>query len=242
MLEGAMLDHYPDQTKWHMDQYPLQYVPESSATANASKKFNVDLNFIKQYAIPESSLLDSVTSEVFDKFVFVMGVSANHMLESKDAVASVQEHFPNNKLLYFNWGLTSNQEAEIRRWCNVELRPFNFSKIPVTSHLSTPTPVKWHYQAVKAFAILEALKDHPAAFWLDASIRLQTSNLSSVFEVVRRTGGFAVMASCRHSTFAVTPPGIYEYLPTTNLTLTKTAIHTQTGAVFYAKTKQVIHF
>ena len=48
-----------------------------------------------------------------NRFVFVTGVSENHFKESKDAIASVQAHFPGRKLYYYDIGLNEEQKHQV---------------------------------------------------------------------------------------------------------------------------------
>lgn len=177
-----------------------------------------------------------LTSEVMDNFVVVMAVSRSHMLESIDAVASIQHNFPGKKIMYFDWGLEPGQKIKINSLCNVSLIPFDFNIIPHFQAISHKKP--WHFQIAKAFVIAEALRFHSAVLWMDASIRLKTNNFERIFAKAVNSSGLVFFSTVYHSTYSVTPPGMFRYLPSSTEEQQKID-HVQSGAIFIVRTKLI---
>ena len=220
--------------------FPLSYTfhrdTDSEGTTTSGKTFIMDPSFSHRYSFLRSDFVRS-SREIVREFVVVMGVSSSHYNEAQDAVASVQKNFPGKKLLYFDWGLTDEQRHHVSSWCYVELMPFNFSAtIPFLAEVAIGEV--WHYQMAKVYVIVEALRDHPAVMWMDSSIRLMTGQIKAVYKMAENNSGLVFFGHVSHSTYAVTPPGMYEYLPTSESAM-KTASHVQTGAVFIVRSRQV---
>ena len=211
-------------------------VKDNHGNTRFGKPFHVDPALIKQYSLSSQDYVNATASTIED-FVFVTGVSANHFQQSKDAIAGVQHHFPKKKVLYFDWGLTEDQKADLQKWCNVEVRNFNFSDF---HHLASMNIAeKKRYQAAKVFVILTALKEYPAVIWMDASIRLMSHKFAALYHMLERNTGFALLAGgTTASTYAVTPPQMYEYFHPDKRKL-KISNNYQSGCMFFTRTKEV---
>ena len=69
----------------------------------------------------------------------------------------------------------------------------------------------------------EELRNHPGVFWLDSKAIINSNTtMSQLFKVVRRTNGISLMVTTGHSTYAVTHPQLYEYIPSNISTLKET--------------------
>ena len=64
------------------------------------------------------------------RLVVVTAASNNHYAESQDMIGSVQKFLPNTKLIVYDLGLTQKQKEKLHRYCNVEVRPFQFENYP----------------------------------------------------------------------------------------------------------------
>ena len=98
-------------------------------------------------------------------FLIVSAVSSNHFMEAKDMIGSAQKYLPTRLIVMYDLGLEENEREELRKFCNVELRRFEFEKYP-------PHFISWHMYAWKPIIIRKLLTqeaDH--LFWADASVR-----------------------------------------------------------------------
>ena len=59
----------------------------------------------------------------------------------------------------------------------------------------------------------EELTTHTGLIWFDSSVRLHTNNLTFTKETIVNTNGIALLTTTGHSTYAVTHPDMYLYLP-----------------------------
>lgn len=183
----------------------------------AGKEFNISNSQLLSYAYLWDKFANA-TRETVSDFIFVTAASSNHYLESQDAIGSIQKYFHVKKIHYYDWGLTEGQKYNISKWCNVELKPFSFDNYPHLKALENNKREK--YQMAKVFVIAESLKTNPAVFWIDASVRFQSGNMSAVYSLAKRNQGVVLFTNTVIKPIAVTPPGMYDYLPT-DLTMMK---------------------
>ncbi|KAI0238682.1 hypothetical protein LSAT2_010566 [Lamellibrachia satsuma] len=95
----------------------------------------------------------------------------------------------------------------LNTWCNVEYRKFNTTGYP-------PFVKNLLNYAWKPIIIQEVLRQYPAVFWMDASFRWKTPNMTQLYQRARDSDGFVLFGTTGHSNFAVTHLGMYSYLPT----------------------------
>ena len=99
------------------------------------------------------------------------------------------------------------------------------SKQSIRWWFETPSPALWRHcnetnwkdngpilQYYCAFQ--EVLREYNGVLWLDTDALLHDSNLAPMFQALQETDGALCLRFSDHSTFAVTHPGMYEYLPT----------------------------
>ncbi|XP_038060868.1 uncharacterized protein LOC119731716 [Patiria miniata] len=120
--------------------------------------------------------------ELMNRMVIVTATSQNHLKESKGMIGSVQEFLPNTRIVMYDLGLTPSGIKEVRRLCNVELRPFDFSRYP--SHVRNLLKFAW-----KPLIIQEALNEFGIVFWCDASARFKRNPLV-LFSLLKEQHGF----------------------------------------------------
>ena len=97
-------------------------------------------------------------------FLIVSAISSNHFEEAKDMIGSAQKFLPTRRIVLYDLGLQESQRKEIKQFCNVELRKFDFGKYP--SHLKFLYRCSW-----KPFIIRQLAQEAEHLFWADASIR-----------------------------------------------------------------------
>ena len=98
------------------------------------------------------------------RLVVVTAASDDHYAEAQDMIASVQKFLPNTTLIVYDIGMTPEQNQRLQRYCNVEVRPFQFEKYP--PHTKSLKAYAW-----KPLAIQEVASRYEVIFWGDASIR-----------------------------------------------------------------------
>ncbi|ELU18765.1 hypothetical protein CAPTEDRAFT_218495 [Capitella teleta] len=213
-------------------RYPYKDIRTN--TTKYGKVLPVSRVLLSKYQIPINYLETLDADSVLD-FVFVMACSGDHLKESLDAIATVQEQFPKHRIMFYDWGLSSEQVELLKTLCGVTHVPFDFSSYSASKHQSGRSI----FQGAKILCIMDALINNSGAFWIDASVRFfNSSGFSVLFQNVIRNGGFAMMSNAHHSTYAATHPGMYAYLPT-DIEGQKRCCQGQSGATLVYKTHKV---
>lgn len=139
----------PRDDRPHDDRHPF-YAFKSKHGWKKGKPFKIpQTDFMKTYLAPPSSFIE-LTNDSVRNFVFVTGASSNHFNESIDALIRAQRYFPKKKIFYYDLGLNESERLkvwlhvfqflqmhirivsfQVRTWCSVELRTFNFSQFPM---------------------------------------------------------------------------------------------------------------
>ncbi|ELT98434.1 hypothetical protein CAPTEDRAFT_225261 [Capitella teleta] len=224
-----------DSPQFSPDPYTQDTAPKSYTFMNLTgTDFEIDDDFWNKYRFLVGDQ-GEISGDVMEGFVVAVAASSNHFPQSIDAVQSVQRLFPGKKILYFDWGLESNESDAVSAWCDVELKSFNFSDI--RSLHGEIIGESWHYQVAKPFAMAEALRDNAAVLWIDSTARLLSSNIDYVFEVAEGDGGIVFLDKTVQGATKIPPP-IYDYLPT-NLERSNRKKHVSTGTMFFMKTRLI---
>ena len=84
----------------------------------------------------------------------------------------------------------------------------------------------------------ELLQEHPGVFYIDTSIRFHTPYNDEHYNQARLFGGFLFNSFTGHSTFPVTHPGVYDYLPS-NMTALKTLNQWEGGDILVYRTERI---
>jgi len=80
---------------------------------------------------------------------------------------------------------------------------------------------------------------HETIFWVDASIRMQTSNLERLYQQVDTSSrGLVLFVKCAHNVFVATHRLMYRYLPISKSLAVNVTMY-GSGAVFIRRSKQV---
>jgi len=80
---------------------------------------------------------------------------------------------------------------------------------------------------------------HETIFWVDASVRMQTSNLEQVCDqATNYSHGVVTFDACGHNIFMATHPQMYRYLPITKDLAVSTEMF-GAGVVFICRSKEV---
>ena len=122
---------YPEEVNSH-SPIPKAY--------GKSSNFSVSDDMVHSMELPPNQFV-SLNEKNVKQFVFVTGVSESHFNESKDAIASVQAHFPGRKLYYYDIGLNEEQKKQVYRFSKTKhptckYAPRNKSGARFTNHFS----------------------------------------------------------------------------------------------------------
>ncbi|KAI0215088.1 hypothetical protein LSAT2_032887 [Lamellibrachia satsuma] len=85
---------------------------------------------------------------------------------------------------------------------------------------------------------MTALREHSAVFWIDASFRINGTDLSAAYRVARKNGGYVMFHRSHHSNFAVTHPDMYSYL-STDVNAQKKIVQFGGGTMLIYRTEKV---
>ena len=67
---------------------------------------------------------------MYKRLVVFTAFSSNHFEEALDMIGSVQKYLPHTKIIIYDIGLSAEERGEVAKYCNVELRRFDFSRYP----------------------------------------------------------------------------------------------------------------
>ena len=131
--------------------------------------------------------------------VFVTGASSDHYTESIDLVGSVQKYFPGQKIIFFDLGLEAKEVDAIQKWCNVEMRRFEFEMYP-------PHARKLLTYAFKPLIIQQMLREFSVVFWMDSSVRITAECGDELFSTAVASHGLVqpIPIGTQLSIFALT--------------------------------------
>ena len=97
----------------HIDlRCPGKPVNSNSSALKPYRRFGISDDVFHRMGLPPNHFV-SLDERNVNQFVFVTGVSQNHFDESKDAIASVQAHFPGRKIYYYDIGLNKKQKKQV---------------------------------------------------------------------------------------------------------------------------------
>ncbi|KAI6190410.1 hypothetical protein M3Y97_00114700 [Aphelenchoides bicaudatus] len=150
------------------DNFCFKGLDESGTTVNG-RRFDCSL----YDGLKARNLLDSDAAETKPDFehlgdwwkpVFVTSMSSGHFSEGRKLAKSIADHYPDSKIVIFDIGLKSDEVEELKEWCNVVYKQFNFDQLPP------------HVKILKTYAfkltIIEALEEYKTFFYFDTSIRV----------------------------------------------------------------------
>ncbi|ELU04833.1 hypothetical protein CAPTEDRAFT_198493 [Capitella teleta] len=217
-----------------LDTCQLQY----GYNGTIGRQFRPPFDFMTSLNLHRMKLANESYNAKDTDFTFVMAASRNHFEQSMDAVASIQENFPDNRIVYFDWNLSKLQREQMTKWCNVELRDFDMKLLPTYHEYAHKIP---RYQSMKIQAVALVLVETPYVIWADASVRFLKSDLRPQIALAKQNGDLVFFTRTEiHSTFAVTDPNTYEFLPT-DLSQQQRPIHVQSTSFMLINTPEVFH-
>ena len=109
--------------------------------------------------------LPSNVSDLYKRLVVVTAYSSNHFEEGKGIIASVQKYMPQTKILLYDLGLTAKERSNASKYCNVEVRTFQWDKYP--EHVRQLSRYAW-----KPLIVREVSQEYDVIMYGDASVRV----------------------------------------------------------------------
>ena len=109
-------------------------------------------------------------SDLYKRLVVVTAYSSNHFREGIGIIASVQKYLPQTKILLYDIGLTAKQRSKASKYCNVEVRTFQFGKYP--EHVQKLGTYAW-----KPLIIREVSQEYDVIMYGDSSLRVISPNI-----------------------------------------------------------------
>lgn len=125
MAQGAIL-HNIIKAETTMDTPPNIYTesvympPGSSPQGNSSQSKPIEANYtlLRTLGIPQRRFIN-LTRDSMNNFVFVTAASDDHVEESRDLIASIQEHSPGKEvLLAYHQKIGERYETDNILTCN----------------------------------------------------------------------------------------------------------------------------
>ncbi|CAD5233001.1 unnamed protein product [Bursaphelenchus xylophilus] len=169
------------------------------------------LSYVKKYRLTDDEA--SVTSNDYENLnddwipIFVTAVSSNHFGELRKMAKNIMKVFGNYTLIVYDIGLADEFILEMKSWCNLEYRPFNFSLYP------------FHVRNLSNYAfkmaIVETIQEVKSFFFIDTSGRFIKPMQAKVLDHVKRKTipPLSIFTRTWHSIYASTNPGMFKYLP-----------------------------
>lgn len=219
------------EAKFHKVAYRMCCGNSSIKCRKASRQLEIPKAGIQALSACSARTVGLKSVDLSNALVMVTGSSSNHYDESLVLLNSIQQHYPNSTILYWDLGLTKVQAMSLRSVCGVSYRHFNFSRYP--KHVANLKTC-----AFKAAIILESLMEHTAVWWLDSSIRFTSSDSNMIYKSVIAMKGLGLFGDAGHTVYAATYPQMYDYIATDKdmLKVTKTSMG---GSIIVVNTKEI---
>ncbi|XP_029635493.1 uncharacterized protein LOC115210870 [Octopus sinensis] len=122
-------------------------------------------------------------------------------------IDSVQYFLPDKKIVVFHIDLDDKEVNELQSACNVETRIFWKWMFP--SHVYNASDMSW-----KPVVIQMALAEFGLVMWIDPTARLVSSHFEPLLTDAEQSGFVVLSTRKQYSTFSVTHPNMYSYIPT----------------------------
>ena len=102
---------------------------------------------------------------LYCRLVVMTAISSNHFREAQDMIAGVQANLPYTHLIVYDLGLSIGEKTQLSKYCNVEVRPLDFSKYPL--HVEKLETFAW-----KPIITSEITREYEIVMYGDASLRI----------------------------------------------------------------------
>uniref|UniRef100_A0A0K0FTK3 DUF362 domain-containing protein n=1 Tax=Strongyloides venezuelensis TaxID=75913 RepID=A0A0K0FTK3_STRVS len=140
------------------------------------------LKYLDYFKMLDGDNYIDLSKERMPKLKVVTAFSENHKNEASLLLASFKKHFPGQKIIVYNLGLTKKTKKFLKKLCFVEYRKFDFKKYP--KHVSNIMNYSF-----KILILAEVLKEYGSVVWADASIRFKKTKLKNVYSLFNCKNG-----------------------------------------------------
>uniref|UniRef100_A0A0N5A2A8 Peptide-O-fucosyltransferase n=1 Tax=Parastrongyloides trichosuri TaxID=131310 RepID=A0A0N5A2A8_PARTI len=166
-----------EECKYEGKSYNFQYRLPSNQSVKGIKFSCKYMHYLKQLKLLDKEDFVDLTKNKMPLPKVVTAFSQNHKNEAGLLLKSFRKHFPGQKIIVYDIGLSSKAVKKLKKMCYVEYRKFDFKRYP------------YHVSEIKtyAFKILiaaEVLKDYGSIWWADASVRFKRTNLTYIYDLL----------------------------------------------------------
>uniref|UniRef100_A0A0N4ZW27 C2H2-type domain-containing protein n=1 Tax=Parastrongyloides trichosuri TaxID=131310 RepID=A0A0N4ZW27_PARTI len=159
------------------NSYDLQYSLPSNRSVKGIQFPCKYIKYLKYFKLLDKNDFVDLTKHKVPLPKVVTAISENHVNEAGLLLQSFRKHFPGQKMIVYDLGLSAKTIKRLKKMCYVEYRKFQYKKYP--KHVSTLNTYSF-----KILVAAEALRDHGAIFWADASVRFKKTNLTYVYDLL----------------------------------------------------------
>lgn len=163
--------------------------------------------------------------------VIVTAVTRQTLNDVEKLIESVQYFLPDKKLVIFHIDLTEEQIAMLEAACNVETRIFWMWMFP--AHVHNCSETSW-----RPVVIQLALAEFGSVMWINPTTRLVKGHFQSLIKESEEEDLLILTSNKHYSTYSVTHPDMYSYLPT-NMEMLKKISHIEIRLVIIHNTKRI---
>ncbi|GAB1606680.1 uncharacterized protein LOC115210870, partial [Argonauta hians] len=200
--------HHPSQDHHEDNHYKYLYVSGKGEDASAlhGRHFAMRASQIEHEMEEQvEKHLEEVPGRNFP--TIVTAVTRSTFRDVEKLIDSVQYFLPERKMVIFHIDLNDNEVKQLSSACNVEMRLFWMWMFP--SHVYNASDMSW-----KPVIIQMALAEFGSVMWINPTARLVSSNFESLLAEAEQTGFLVLSTRKQYSTFSVTHPSMYSYIPT----------------------------
>uniref|UniRef100_A0A0N4ZI15 C2H2-type domain-containing protein n=1 Tax=Parastrongyloides trichosuri TaxID=131310 RepID=A0A0N4ZI15_PARTI len=175
ILNLTMASH--DDCKFEGKSYDLRYSLPSNRNIKGVRFSCKYMPYLKNFKLLDKRDFVDLTKRKMPHPRVVTAFSNNHKDEAGRLLKSFRDHFPGQKIIVYDLGLSYDAVKKLKKMCYVEYRKFDFKKYP--KHVSI---IKTY--AFKILIAAEVLRDYGSVFWADASVRFKKTNLNYVYDLL----------------------------------------------------------
>eukprot|EP00106_Octopus_bimaculoides_P007076 XP_014774518.1 PREDICTED: uncharacterized protein LOC106872153 [Octopus bimaculoides] len=208
--------HHPDEDHHTDEHYKYFYVSKGKEASPVHGR-----HFALKATQVEHEIEEQVEKhlEYLPEHRFPTIVTAATMKNFRDVeklIDSVQYFLPDKKIVVFNIDLGDKEVDELQTACNVETRIFWKWMFP--SHVYNASDMSW-----RPVIIQMALAEFGLVMWINPTTRLVSSHFEPFLSDAEQSGLVVLSTRKQYSTFSVTHPSMYSYIPTDMTKLMETS-------------------
>ncbi|CAI9720577.1 Hypothetical predicted protein [Octopus vulgaris] len=199
--------HHPDEDHHSDEHYKYLYISKGKeASPVHGRHFAIKATQI-EHEIEEQveKHIEHLPEQRFP--TIVTAATMKNFRDVEKLIDSVQYFLPDKKIVVFHIDLDDKEVNELQSACNVETRIFWKWMFP--SHVYNASDMSW-----KPVVIQMALAEFGLVMWIDPTARLVSSHFEPLLTDAEQSGFVVLSTRKQYSTFSVTHPNMYSYIPT----------------------------